>query len=458
MSPKCTPIAADSVRAAPGSLFVEPATDDTSGCALRVCSVSPEADRPSTTGSALRGGSAIAVAIGAANVSTYAFTVIAARLLGPRPYGAFAAVMNVLLVAGVLSLALQATAARRIAREPSDVHQVEDEILTVGRRSALGLGLVFLVASPLINSALRLDSLATAVLLAAAIVPVTMMGAQAGVLQGERRWLPLALLYVASGVPRLVIGAVLTWIRPDELVATGAVALGALAPVIVGAVALRQPRLHRRKEPGDEHTARALWWETVYNSQALLAFLMLSSVDIILARNTLDAHDAGLYAGGLIMAKAVLFLPQFVVVLAFPSMGTDHARRRALLGSLMSVGFIGIGVTLATSALSGLAVVFVGGAEYDGIEGSLWLFAVLGTLLSMLQLLVYSVVARQARNSILILWAGLGVLIVAGLTSDSVRELVTRVIAVDAGLFVLLLAGSLWRLRESQSRDQLPSQ
>jgi O-antigen/teichoic acid export membrane protein len=422
---------------------IDPVADDT----FRVSCVTPDADRPTRARSALRGGSAIAVAIGAANVSTYAFTVIAARLLGPRPYGAFAAVMNVLLVAGVLALALQATAARRIAREPSDVHQVEDAILTVGRRSAIGLGLVFLVASPLVNSALRLDSLATAVLLAVAVVPVTMMGAQAGVLQGERRWVPLALLYVASGVPRLVIGAILTLVHPDELVAIGAVALGALAPVIVGAVALRQPRHHRRKEPGDEHTARALWWETVYNSQALLAFLMLSSVDIIIARNTLDAHDAGLYAGGLILAKAVLFLPQFVVVLAFPSMGTEHARRKALLGSLVTIGFIGTCVTLGTSVLSGLAVVFVGGAEYDGIEGSLWLFAVLGTLLSMLQLLVYSVVARQARNSILILWAGLAVLVFAGLTSDSVRELVTRVIAVDAGLFVLLLGVSLWRLR-----------
>ena len=34
--------------------------------------------------------------------------------------------------------------------------------------------------------------------------------------------------------------------------------------------------------------------------------------------------EAGLYAAGLIMAKAILFLPQFVVVIAFPSMSKER--------------------------------------------------------------------------------------------------------------------------------------
>ena len=35
-----------------------------------------------------------------------------------------------------------------------------------------------------------------------------------------------------------------------------------------------------------------------------------------------EDQPAGLYAGGLILTKALLFLPQFVVVVAFPSMST----------------------------------------------------------------------------------------------------------------------------------------
>ena len=59
--------------------------------------------------------------------------------------------------------------------------------------------------------------------------------------------------------------------------------------------------------------------------------------DVIVARNILDGHDAGLYAGGLILTKAMLFLPQFVVVVAFPSMSTAHERRSALLRGLALV-------------------------------------------------------------------------------------------------------------------------
>ena len=46
---------------------------------------------------------------------------------------------------------------------------------------------------------LRLDSLPTALLVAVAAVPLTYMGAQAGVLQGEQRWEPLALVYLSAG-------------------------------------------------------------------------------------------------------------------------------------------------------------------------------------------------------------------------------------------------------------------
>ena len=51
-------------------------------------------------------------------------------------------------------------------------------------------------------------------------------------------------------------------------------------------------------------------------------------------------------------------------------------------------------------------MIFVGGDDYAEIESLLWLFAVLGTLLSMLQLLVYSVLARQGTRSAYLVWVG----------------------------------------------------
>jgi len=75
----------------------------------------------------------------------------------------------------------------------------------------------------------------------------------------------------------------------------------------------------------------------------------------------LDDHDAGLYAGGLILTKAVLFLPQFVVVLAFPAMSSASERRKALTRSLGLVAALGVVATAGAWLISSLALVFVGG-------------------------------------------------------------------------------------------------
>src|SRR5690606_6691320 len=125
--------------------------------------------------------------------------------------------------------------------------------------------------------------------------------------------------------------------------------------------------------------------ETTRNTLALLAFFALSNADIVVARNVLDEHDAGLYAGGLILTKAVLFLPQFVIVVAFPAMSTVQERRRALLRSLAMVLGLGAFCTLCAWVLSDVAMIFIGGDEYSDVQDRLWLFAILGTLLAMLQ-------------------------------------------------------------------------
>lgn len=404
----------------------------------------------------MRGGAQIAIAMGVMNVATYGYTILAARLLGPVQYGGFVAVMNLLLVVSVIALALQATAARRISAEHEHLGQIERGVLRVTWLAALATGALLLVLTPVIDRLLRLDSLATALLVALTAVPLTVMGGQAGVLQGERRWRALGVVYIAAGVPRLLIGAglLLAW-RPSELLAVLAVTVGSVVPVVVGWWVLRHER-----EPGAvavRHSGRAILHESLSNSQALLAIFALSNLDIVVARNILPAHDSGLYAGGLILTKAMLFLPQFVVVVAFPSMATDSQRASALgrgLGVILGLGAAG---TLAARLLPEVALVFIGGTDFAEITDLLWLFALLGTVLAMVQLLVYSVLARQGRRSSLLFWGALVAMIVVGAGADTLIGLVVRVIAVDAVLLCVLLALSAWLLRGEPAPRKQPT-
>jgi O-antigen/teichoic acid export membrane protein len=344
----------------------------------------------------MRGGSSVAVAMSAANIATYAFTMIAARIIGPVEYGSFVAGLNLLIIIQVVSLGIQATAARRISEDPAHVAQIEHTTLAVTLRGSLLVGGLLLVLSPLVDLALQLDSLATAVVIALASVPLTLTGGQAGILQGERRWVALSLLYLMGGVPRLLVGLALIAWQPHALAALVGVAIGYVGPVVVGWLALRERR--RPDEVHPTHRAMAMVREGVHNSQALFAYFALSSVDIIVARHVLTDHDSGLYAAGLIMTKAMLFLPQFVVVVAYPAMAAAEERRRALTRSLAVVTLLGAGGVLSGWLFSDLAMIFVGGSAFAEIEPRLWVFALLGTVLSMVQLLVYAVLARQGRR------------------------------------------------------------
>jgi O-antigen/teichoic acid export membrane protein len=404
----------------------------------------------------------MAVSISIANICTYGFTVLAARILGPHQYGAVAALMATVLVASVLPLGLQATAARRVSAEPEHRAEIEREVLRVGWLSALGLGVLLLLASPALERLLRLDSLAPALLVAATAVPLTLSGAQSGVLQGERRWASLSMIYLALGIPRLVIGvAFIAW-QPTQTFAMLGIAVAAVCPAVVGWLSLRHRARRTHVTPAAvdverRHPTRDILREAAHNSQALLAFFALSNADIVVARHALDNHQAGIYAAGLILTKAMLFLPQFVVVVAFPDMSTEAGRRPALLKSLGLVAVLGVVGITGAFLLPGLALAFVGGSAYAQVADQLWLFAVLGTVLSMLQLLVYAVLARSGRRPVLLVWVAFAALIVGGLQASTVTGLLATVLTFDSLLLLALLLTDVRRPRRlAAAADDLP--
>jgi O-antigen/teichoic acid export membrane protein len=384
------------------------------------------------------------------NVTTYGFTIASAHILGPSGYGALAAWMNVLLVANVGFLGLQATAARRLSSGEHALDDVEPQLVRLTLVTSVALGVVLLALTPVIDVTLQLDDWVMAALLGVSAVPLTLTGGLSGILQGERRWGALSAVYICIGAPRLIVGVGLMAWHPGPRTAAVAIAVSLLAPMVVAlAVVRRRPR-----RPVRNPAARlgSLVRELAHNSQALLAFFALSNVDLIVARHTLNEHDAGLYAAGLILSKSVLFLPQFVAIVAFPSMAADDSSRTFVLAVLSVVG-LGALATLATAVLPGLALIFVGGTEYDDVRSRLWLFAVLGTLLAILMMAVYGLIARGGSRSVYLTWVALAAIIALGLTVHSVSGMLGVVIAVDAVLTVVLLVA---HQRTSPAAAQTP--
>ena len=148
----------------------------------------------------------------------------------------------------------------------------------------------------------------------------------------------------------------------------------------------------------------------------------------------------------------MLFLPQFVVVVAYPALSSGGRAPRALATGLALILLVGGGVAIGAWLFPDLALSFVGDDEYAAVAPYLWAYAVLGTVLGMLQLLVYTVLARRQQAWSLVVWVGVVVLVAGALLGSTVTGLLTVVIVTDVVLLAVLLAVAVRLLRRGTAQ------
>lgn len=346
----------------------------------------------------MTGGTLVAAGMMGMNLAVYGFNVVSARMLAPHEFGALTALFGIILVGTVSALGLQAVTARRLAIDPDKSDQIISATVRVTLGVATVVGLTVAACTVGLTPALKLDSYWPVVLCGAALVPLTIMGAQAGIAQGQERWGALTAIYLGNGFGRLIGGTAGLAVSATPTSAMVGLAIGSWLPVLAGAGLLRG-----HGHEGPPISRRPLLREAVLSSHALLAYLVLSNMDALIARNLFDEHDSGLYASGLILAKAALFFPQFVSVVLFPRLAratTQHARLRAVA----LVAAFGALAVAATAALPSLALILVGGDEYAEIMDRLWLFAAAGSMLAIVHLLVFDALARHAHGIVVLTW------------------------------------------------------
>ncbi|HJR90326.1 MAG TPA: polysaccharide biosynthesis protein, partial [Aeromicrobium sp.] len=209
----------------------------------------------------------------------------------------------------------------------------------------------------------------------------------------------------------------------------------------VATVGFRRTHDHPPSTPsgqGRPPSRRPLLREALAGTHTLFAFYVLANLDALIARNRLDAHDAGLYAAGLILTKAALMAPSFVGVLLYPRFATDETAA-SLRRGVTVVAAVGLVATVATALLPEVALILAGGRQYAEISDRLWLFTLVGSIWSIVQVLVLGSLARRTTGVSILIWAAvitLPVLVV--ITSVNVTGLIILVGMVGAALSLVL--------------------
>ncbi|BCL16713.1 polysaccharide biosynthesis protein [Micromonospora sagamiensis] len=343
-------------------------------------------------------GAAVAVAGAAANALGYLVPVLGARQLSPGDLGALATVLAIAAIAGVPGVGLQIAVAIQRARAPGAASG------RIGWLTAAGCAGAVVVLTPVSSALLDLPPAVT-LLLAVHTGAVVAAGRWLGELQGDERFLRLALgmaVLAAGRYGGLIVGLLLGAGLSGSVLAGTAVAL--LVPPVLAHLA-RSPA---GVAGGHRVTAR----QVLTAGSATLAMLVVSYADLILARHLLPADASGGYAVGTVLTKGALWAPQVVTVLALPRLAQGD--RRALTTAVGLVTGCGAVLVAASALAGGLAFRLAGGADYVGLGRHAPVFAVTGALYALVFVLVNAKVAAGTRWPSAPLWAvTVGLVVVA---------------------------------------------
>jgi O-antigen/teichoic acid export membrane protein len=385
----------------------------------------------------------VAPAMAAANALNYAFNLVMSRLLGPADYGALGALLALVLVGTVPGVALQAVVARHTTLAGEAVGRLWSRVLVAVVAVGAALGLLTVAASPAVAAFLHLPSLGPCLWLAAALLPLPLLSAVQGMLQGREWFGALAAVLLVSAAGRLAVGVGLV---EDGLGVSGALAataMGSAMAVLVAVPRLRaeggweRPRVALPPRwPGKGSSAAAFGGEVAAAAAGVLGLLLLANVDVLLARHFLTAEASGLYAAGGVLTKIAFWAPQFVVTLVFPRLVTATDRRRLLGRSAAVVAAVGAPLVVAAALAPGLAARLSFGEAYLDVGPALPLFAALGTGLALVQLVLFTGMATADRAMYRLLLAAVAAeaALVALFLHDSVAEIVGASLAVVAAL------------------------
>ena len=384
------------------------------------------------------------------NGAAFLLSMVAARVLGPDDFGAFGALVGILLILVTVAISTQALAARRVAtarsgrpgsnesdwdnadsdNAASDRSEVEGQLIRLAAIVGLGIALGGIIAAWLLGTIFSIPWLAVA----AGISSLGFMifgSAAMGIAQGREERTSFSIAFISLNGARAV-GGIIGVLALSSVIGAS---LGILVGCAVGALIA-----YRKACPGTTFAPihDGMGRELGHIVHALMVLFTLTNVDVLLARLYLSDTGSSEYSVGVLLAKIAFFLPNAVLIVLFPKMSGQNSRRPVLIASGLTVA-VGLVITAFAFFFGPLVVRILGGLQYESMADNMWLFALEGSAFALVQVLLYSRLAAQDQKAVLAVWAALIALvaIVALGRNDSLVSIVTTVVGVSLALVIV---------------------
>ena len=421
-------------------------------------------ERLSSGSLASSGGLLFLLAVTAVNASGFLYHVFASRVLTPSDYGAIGALLGLLLVLSVPASAIQVAITKEVASTRSAILASGVVVpVCVGPllTSALlygGVGfLLLLTLSPMIADYLHLPSTRTAVFVAAYVVPAAIGLVPRAVLLGELRFRRVAAGLAAGAVSRLLLVAT---VGPRAGL-DAAMAANVVGEIVTAAVLL--PAMRHLVGDQAKHPLRMEWRDAFAGAAAFTGFYFFTAIDTIVARRSLPGAESGLYSAAAVAARAAMFLPAAVSLIAFPRFaehrGVGSTARQALVQALGVVLLLDAAVFVVILLAPGLVVSILFGSEYAGAVPTLRVLVIASGLAGLMNVLMHFHLAGRRTVAASVGWlatagvAGAGTVFTLGSSGIAIVTVIAGMAAVATMLAVALSSGKTTQTLTSRDED-----
>jgi O-antigen/teichoic acid export membrane protein len=291
---------------------------------------------------------AVIVANLASAALSLAYVSLVSRKLGPAEYGTVTAAISL----GNIFLLLLGPLTSALVKFSALYHRENDRARLAGlafdslRRLSLPVGAALalvLLASPLLQRALHIESLAVLFALALFAALSILAAFPRAVLSGEQRFGAFSANQVAEGMVRLVVGAAAVLIGLQAVGAMVAYAVGIAAAFALGLYQVRH-LLREKRAPID---TRALFSFSVPVLYVYFYFVLVSNVDILVVKGTLPDTDAGFYGAASMLARLLFLVATPVYLVLFARVSALEATRDGRRLSMQVLAVLAGGLTVS---------------------------------------------------------------------------------------------------------------
>ncbi|TSC88943.1 MAG: capsular polysaccharide biosynthesis protein [Microgenomates group bacterium Gr01-1014_5] len=325
------------------------------------------------------------------NAGQFFYHLLAARILGKAYYGDLAAILSIIGEIGIIHLAIGMTIIRFIASEKKE-NTVNNYIKWFSWWSILVggvIGILALVASPLIIKFLNITQPAAIYLLGPALFVSLIVSVGRSILQGLLKFDKYVLSMMAELGVRILLTVVLAALGYAVFGAMSAIVIGTLFSIFVIKFFVGT-RLKGIK--GARPKIQPLLKYAVPVFVQGLALTSMYTVDVLMVKHFFSPEKAGLYAAMGILGRTVFYGAAPITSVMFPLISKRYARGEGYYNIFfLSAILIGLASALIVGffwLFSNFAILALYGSDF--LEGAsfLWLISLFMALVSFASLFV----------------------------------------------------------------------